>query len=53
MDRAYDSMLKEHILSNRQMAMLTGPRQVGKTTTSRVSAGEHRYFTWEDRKSVV
>lgn len=40
-------MLKEHILSNRQMAMLTGPRQVGKTTTSRVSAGEHRYFTWD------
>ncbi|MBN1269919.1 MAG: ATP-binding protein [Kiritimatiellae bacterium] len=29
------------------MAMVTGPRQVGKTTTSRASAGPHRYLTWD------
>jgi len=30
--------------------MLTGPRQVGKTTTSRAAAGDHHYLTW-DRQS--
>ncbi|MCK5795578.1 MAG: ATP-binding protein [Deltaproteobacteria bacterium] len=32
------------------MAVLIGPRQVGKTTSARESAGEHRYFSW-DRQS--
>jgi len=32
------------------MAMLSGPRQVGKTTTAREGAGDHRYYTW-DRQS--
>ena len=32
------------------MAMLAGPRQVGKTTSARASAGDHRYYTW-DRQS--
>ena len=47
MKRAYEALLEEHLSTNRQMAMLCGPRQVGKTTTSRASAGEHRYFTWD------
>lgn len=38
------------------MAMLTGARQVGKTTSSRASAGEHRYLTWDrqaDRRLLI
>ena len=47
MERIYENQLSEHLVENRQMAMLTGPRQVGKTTSSRASAGEHRYYTWD------
>ena len=47
MERLYENLLSEHLSQDRQMAMLTGPRQVGKTTSSRVSAGEHRYYTWD------
>lgn len=32
------------------MIMLTGPRQVGKTTTARQATGDHLYMTW-DRQS--
>ena len=38
------------------MAMVTGPRQVGKTTSARASAGDHRYLTWDrqaDRRLLV
>jgi hypothetical protein len=47
MKRVYELVLAEHLERERQMAFLTGPRQVGKTTTARTSAGEHRYFTWD------
>jgi predicted AAA+ superfamily ATPase len=50
MKRLYDTLIAEHLRENRQMAMLSGPRQVGKTTAARASAGEHRYYTW-DRQS--
>lgn len=33
--RIYDSILAEHLSTNRQMALVSGPRQVGKTTTCR------------------
>ncbi|MBP5543614.1 MAG: ATP-binding protein [Kiritimatiellae bacterium] len=32
MKRVYESMLREHFASNRQMAFVSGPRQVGKTS---------------------
>lgn len=56
MKRVYETLLGDHLARHRQMAMITGPRQVGKTTTSRASAGEHRYFSWDnqgDRKVIV
>ena len=31
--RVYDALLAEHLSGNRQMAFVSGPRQVGKTTT--------------------
>ena len=33
--RLYDHLLQEHFAGNRQMAFVSGPRQVGKTTTCR------------------
>jgi predicted AAA+ superfamily ATPase len=50
MKRVYESLLGEHLREHRQMVFLTGPRQVGKTTTARASAGKHEYLTW-DRQS--
>jgi len=32
MNRTYETVLREHFSTNRQMALLSGPRQVGKTT---------------------
>jgi predicted AAA+ superfamily ATPase len=33
--RLYEAILSEHLEMNRQMAFVSGPRQVGKTTTSK------------------
>ena len=46
MKRKYDLLLAEHLSENRQMAFLTGPRQVGKTTVAR-NASPTRYFNWD------
>jgi len=45
MKRIYDSLLSDHFRNRRQMAFVTGPRQVGKTTTCR-GAGTI-YFDWD------
>ncbi len=50
MKRIYDSLLMEHLKENRQMAFLSGARQVGKTTTARTGSGNHQYMNW-DRQS--
>lgn len=50
MERLYEAVIRRHLKEDRQMVMLTGPRQVGKTTTARLAAGEHLYLTW-DRQS--
>lgn len=49
MQRIYDNILDEHLKSNRQMAFLAGPRQVGKTTSAKTvaSAGNYSYFNWD------
>ncbi len=44
--RLYDTMLAEHIQRHRQMAFVTGPRQVGKTTTCRDLASA--YLNWDN-----
>ncbi|HSW38229.1 MAG TPA: AAA family ATPase [Acidobacteriota bacterium] len=44
--RLYDHILAEQIQSHRQMAFVTGPRQVGKTTSCR-SVGEG-YVNWDN-----
>jgi hypothetical protein len=52
--RLYDSMLSEHLSGRRQMAFVSGPRQVGKTTTCRNQA--QVYLNWDntdDRKQLL
>ena len=52
--RFYDQLLEEHFLRNRQMAFVSGPRQVGKTTTCRRIADA--YVNWDsvdDRERVL
>ena len=52
--RIYDSLLAEHLASNRQMAFVSGSRQVGKTTTCRNHA--NAYVNWDnidDRELIL
>ncbi len=42
--RLYDALLARHLATYRQMAFISGPRQVGKTTTARLLAGN--YLDW-------
>lgn len=52
--RLYDTILSEHLSSQRQMAFVAGPRQVGKTTTCRNLA--ETYLNWDntdDRTLIV
>jgi len=47
--RIYTGILREHLAENRQMAFVSGPRQVGKTTVCRELASA--YFNWDDQDS--
>ena len=52
--RIYDALLAEHLTANRQMAFVSGPRQVGKTTTCRGHADN--YCNWDnldDRELIL
>ena len=52
--RLYTSILTDHLRNNRQMALISGPRQVGKTTVCR-SLGDS-YLNWDnfdDRRRLL
>lgn len=52
--RLYDHFLAEHFELHRQMALVSGPRQVGKTTTCRSHADS--YTNWDntdDQASIL
>ncbi|MFH1314428.1 MAG: AAA family ATPase [Candidatus Eisenbacteria bacterium] len=52
--RIYDTLLAEHLAKHRQMALVSGPRQVGKTTTCRNHADV--YANWDnldDRELIL
>jgi len=52
--RIYDALLDEHLAKYRQMAFVTGPRQIGKTTTCRDHA--QSYVNWDnvdDREQIL
>lgn len=52
--RFYDTVLQQHIARHRQMALVSGPRQVGKTTTCRMAGND--YLNWDntdDRRLIL
>jgi len=52
--RVYDAILAEHLAKERQMAFVSGPRQVGKTTCCR--AATDFYLDWDnsdDRRLIL
>jgi len=51
--RLYTAMLREHLQAHRQMAFVSGPRQVGKTTACRAAADV--YLSWDnaDHRRVI
>ena len=52
--RIYDTLLVEHLAKYRQMILVSGPRQVGKTTTCRNHADS--YVNWDnvdDRERIL
>ena len=58
MKRVYEVILNKHLDRYRQMVFLSGPRQVGKTTTSLEASEEkplHYYFNWdnEDHRALI
>lgn len=51
--RIYDLLLEEHFRQNQQMAFLSGPRQVGKTTTSQTTQNSHIYISWDNQTDRI
>ena len=52
--RLYDNILASHLYENRQMAFVSGPRQVGKTTSCRNCSD--KYLSWdilEDQRVIL
>jgi predicted AAA+ superfamily ATPase len=49
MKRIYEQLISEHLTEYRQMAFLSGPRQVGKTTSSQAGAGINKYMNWDNQ----
>ncbi len=47
--RTYDRILAEHVRTHRQLALVSGPRQVGKTTACQRARSGARYLTWDDQ----
>lgn len=49
MKRMYETILRKHFAANRQIALLSGPRQVGKTTTSKETE-KKIYLNWDNQE---
>ncbi len=47
--RLQDHVLRQHFQNYRQMAFVSGPRQVGKTTTCRALTPGLVYLNWDDQ----
>lgn len=47
MRRVYETLLGDHFARNRQMAFLSGPRQVGKTTLAETALPEAKIFNYD------
>jgi predicted AAA+ superfamily ATPase len=51
--RAYSAIVAEHLASHRQMAFVSGPRQVGKTTTCRAQGTAYLDWDNEDHRQII
>jgi len=47
-ERLYQHVIQAHFSRNRQMLFLSGPRQVGKTTSSLSLVSQERYLNWDN-----
>lgn len=47
--RLYTAVLRQHFTDYRQMVLLAGPRQVGKTTVCKSLDQQARYLNWDDQ----
>jgi predicted AAA+ superfamily ATPase len=47
-ERIYQHVIQAHFSRNRQMLFLSGPRQVGKTTSSLSLVSQERYLNWDN-----
>jgi uncharacterized protein len=52
-ERIYSAVIREHLAKNRQMLFLSGPRQVGKTTSSLSVAPPERYLNWDNEEHRI
>ena len=56
MERIYETLLSDHFANNRQMAFLSGPRQVGKSTLAEAAlpdAAVLNYDTAADARVIA
>ena len=53
MKRLYESILENHFKENTQMAFISGPRQVGKTTAARAFAEAAHYINWDRQEDRI
>lgn len=49
MQRIYNDLIREHLVQNRQMAFVSGPRQVGKTTSAQMMDENAVYINWDNQ----
>ena len=47
MKRAYQALIEDHFANNRQMAFLSGPRQIGKTTLAGMLLPKAKYYNYD------
>lgn len=48
MDRWYKNLIRDHFEENRQLALVSGPRQCGKTTAAQQLDPSTHYLTWDN-----
>jgi len=53
LSRLYGSILTEHLAAHRQMDFVSGPRQVGKTTTCRAQGSMYLDWDNEDHRELI
>ncbi|MEA1986274.1 MAG: ATP-binding protein [Candidatus Marinimicrobia bacterium] len=51
MKRIYSELLEDHFENNRQIAIISGPRQTGKTTLSQMIYNNFTYLNWDNKNN--